>query len=156
VGKSMKWRIKGLHPEIEFGYAAELILTARLKVLIRNIRNYFADESVENLHTVRISLRRLRYTLEIFYTCFNKKIFLAFYTIIEYLQDITGEVRDMDVLIENTLKLSGKKSRRISGFLINVEEKRNQLREQLRFELLKFIHSEELKLFKNHLNKKRK
>jgi len=149
----MKWRIKGIRQETSFFEASKIILSARLKVLLQSIRDYFGGETVEKLHQVRIALRRLRYTLEVFYICIDQEVFTRIYKRIETLQDITGEVRDLDVLKENILSLSEGKIKLSTGLLSKLEEKRSYLNEQLRLELMKFIHSQELKDFKKNLKK---
>jgi len=149
----MKWRIKGIRKDTSFIDASKIILSARLKVLLQSIKDYFGEESVENLHQVRIALRRLRYTLEVFYSCFEEEVFNGLYKRIEFLQDITGQVRDLDVLKENVLSLSGEKIKLSSGLLSKLEEKRLYLKEQLRLELMKFIHCRELKDFRKNLKK---
>jgi CHAD domain-containing protein len=145
----LKLRIKEVNKLTPFIQAGNIILLKRMKVLLRTIRNYFGDESVENLHQIRIALRRLRYILEVFYLCVDKKTFNSFYNKLEYLQDLTGELRDIDVLKENALNLyEGKLS---SEFLNELEFKRHELNETLRLELMKFIHNKEIKEFKNQL-----
>lgn len=146
----MKWRIKGPDEQTAFSEAGKIILTKRLKILIKSIRAYFNNETAEGLHQVRISLRRLRYTLEVFYCCFDRGIFVPFYKNIEHLQDLTGEVRDLDVLRQNTLLITEGKSR-LPAFINKIDSKRLELNETLRLELMKFIHSKETKEFKNQL-----
>ena len=62
--------------------------------------NYFKELSIENLHSVRIALRRVRYSMELFIVCYDKKIFIKFY-INSMLQDLSGNVRDVDISLEN-------------------------------------------------------
>jgi CHAD domain-containing protein len=146
----MRWRIKGPDKQTAFYAAGKVILSKRFKALIKNIRAYFNDESVERLHEIRISLRRLRYTLEVFYCCFDSKIFFPFYKSIEHLQDLTGNVRDLDVFKENTLVIAEGKIK-MSALMNKLDSKRFELSETLRLELMKFIHNKETKDFKNQL-----
>jgi CHAD domain-containing protein len=148
----MKWIVKGPGKQTAFIDAGKMILMKRLKSLIQTIRKYFRDESIENLHRIRIALRRLRYTLEVFYCCLDRKTFMPFYKNIEHLQDITGEVRDLDVLRENTLMISDNKMK-VDDFLEKLDMKRQELSENVRLELMKFIHNKETKEFKNQLKR---
>jgi CHAD domain-containing protein len=151
----MRWRVKGVKAVTPFSPAAGIILRSRLKTLLKLIREYFIEDSAEKLHEIRIALRRLRYTLEIFYCCFDKKIFTPFYEEIEKLQDLSGEIRDLDVLEQNAIISSGAKSKALTLLLKNINEKRSNIKGSLRLELMKFIHSKEIKEFRNQLNKRR-
>lgn len=92
--------IKGLKNEISFKKAAKIITNFKLRNLIFLINRYFEDETVENLHDLRIAIRRLRYSIESFYGCFSEKPFKDFYKSLSLLQDKLGEARDLDVMSE--------------------------------------------------------
>jgi CHAD domain-containing protein len=100
---SPKWKIKGLNPKYSFRKSAQIILTERITNLNRLIKRYLKDITAENLHEVRIALRRLRYNMELFFDLFDRKKFLKFYKVIENLQDATGNVRDIYLLKQNIL-----------------------------------------------------
>ena len=108
--------------------------------------------NAENLHETRIAIRRLRYNMEIFISCFNKAKFIAFYQLVEQLQDMTGTKRDLDVLQENIKNIcSGENNFKFNSILDQVREKDKQLHESLILELMKFTHSKELKEFNKML-----
>lgn len=153
----MKWKIDDIYDDIPLNKAANIILGERLENLLRIIKEFFINESVENLHDIRIALRRLRYNLELFYCCFDKKKFLTFYKNIESLQDLSGLVRDLDVLKENIHSLSAEKKIRNELQIINkVDEKSKDLREKLKLQLMAFFHSKSTKYFKDLLSNKEK
>ena len=103
---------------------------------------------VENLHDVRISLRRVRYNMELFISCFNRKQFLGIYNAVQELQDLSGAVRDLDVFKENiNLLIQNEKVRVNKTILQKVEKKRKRLEEELKLALMKFLHSKKLKNF---------
>jgi CHAD domain-containing protein len=148
MAKSRKWKIKGLENKTPFADAGKIVLMQRQKVLVASIKKFLTDESVENLHDIRITLRRLRYNMEIFFDCFDKKRFLVFYKKISSLQDLTGSKRDLDVLIENIKSVStNNKTGAINSFIKRVEEKKSFLNDNLILELMDFIHCKELKDF---------
>lgn len=150
--KKYKWEIKGLSEDKSLKLSARLALQQRLKILTLSIKKFFDEETVENLHSVRIALRRVRYNMEIFISCFYKDKFIAFYELVEHLQDMTGTKRDLDVLAENIKNISGgEKDSKADSFLKKVEEKNNALKDTLKLELMKFTHSRELKDFKKML-----
>ena len=106
MGKLKKWEIKGIKKKQSVIKAAKIILRARLNHLIDTINNYFEEQSVENLHQIRIALRRVRYNMELFICCFDRKLHLGLYKKIESLQDHSGFVRDLDVFKENIASLT--------------------------------------------------
>lgn len=153
MSKTKKWEIDGVKKRQSFCNASRIILKVRLDHLINTIDNYFKDINVENLHDIRIALRRVRYNMELFIICFDRKIFLRFYKIIENLQDLSGLVRDLDVFKENISSLITEEHVKVNrSVLIKVEEKRKTLENKLELELMKFLHSKSLKDFNKMLN----
>ena len=153
MSKSKKWEIEGVKKRQSFCNASKIILKARLNHLINTIDNYFKDRNVENLHDIRIALRRVRYNMELFIICFDRKIFLRFYKIIENLQDLSGLVRDLDVFKENISSLITEERVKVNrSVLVKVEERRKTLENKLELELMKFLHSKSLKDFNKLLN----
>jgi CHAD domain-containing protein len=143
-----KLKIKGLNKKSSLEDAAKLVLNYRINILSESVKKYFADESEENLHSVRISIRRVRYNMEIFSVCFDKKKFMIFYDLIENLQDLTGSVRDIDVLLQNMNSLiSGEKLKVSKRVLEKFTQKRLHLKEDLTLSLMNYIHGEELQNF---------
>ncbi|MFO7447243.1 MAG: CHAD domain-containing protein [Ignavibacteriaceae bacterium] len=148
MADNKKWRIKDLPADTAFCNAAKIVLEQRLSSLVLSIKAYFEQSSPENLHSVRIALRRMRYTMEIFYDCFAPKKFMAVYKNLEKLQDLTGMVRDLDVLKENVaLFTAGSKIKIPKNFLIKIDAKKEDLTKTLKLELMKFYHSKRVKKF---------
>jgi CHAD domain-containing protein len=146
--KKYKWEVKGLSAGKSFEESAKLVLQQRLQSLTKSVKKFFEEESVDNLHEIRIALRRLRYNMEIFIECFDKDKFITFYELVEHLQDLTGTKRDLDVLAENIKNIcNGGKNSSANAFLKKVEAKTEVLKESLKLELMKFTHSKELKEF---------
>ena len=148
-----KWEIKGLSNELPFGDSAKIILTNRLSNLLNSIDIFFKDDNEENLHDIRIALRRLRYNMELFTICFDRKKFSSFYKIIERLQDQSGLLRDLDVLKVNINSLTTNEKLKVSGKIFKkIEEKRSEIKAALKLELMKFTHSKALKNFSSLLS----
>ncbi len=153
MSKTKKWEIGGIKKRQSICNASKIILKTRLDHLINKIDDYFNERNVENLHDIRIALRRVRYNMELFIICFDRKIFLRFYSIIENLQDFSGLVRDLDVFKENITSLISEEQVKISLLVLTkVEEKRKTLENKLELELMKFLHSKSLKDFNKLLN----
>src|SRR5512146_1458203 len=96
-----KWQIDDLDDRLAYCKAANVVLKNRLSQVQGDIKEYFSSESVEGLHRIRISLRRLRYSMELFISCYDKKQFTTLYEMVTGLQDLSGKVRDFDVMKEN-------------------------------------------------------
>jgi CHAD domain-containing protein len=148
MAKYYKWEIKELSADKSLKVSSKSAMQQRLQSVTLAIKKYFEEETPENLHEIRIALRRLRYNMEIFISCFDKNKFIAFYQIVEHLQDMTGTTRDFDVLAENMRNISkGKINLKTNSFLKNIETKNCRLKELLTLDLMKFTHSKELKDF---------
>ena len=106
MSKSKKWEIGGIKKKQTVIKAAKIILKSRFDHLITTINSYFKNPSVENLHQVRIALRRVRYNMELFIACFDRKLLLKLYNKVESLQNHSGFVRDLDVFKENLNSLT--------------------------------------------------
>jgi CHAD domain-containing protein len=150
-----KWKIKGLNGKFSFRKTAFIILNERLNNLNSLIKSFLKNETADNLHNVRISLRRLRYNMELFYVLFDKKKFLKLYNMIENLQDKTGYVRDIHIIKQNILLFGQEEEITITNRInARIEEKEKLLNDNLKLELSAFLRSGELKNFMKILKKK--
>ena len=148
MSKSRKWKIKGLAENLKLSDSAKIVLKQRIDTLTKAVKKFFEDETIENLHDVRIALRRVRYNMEVFEPCFPKKKFSIFYKVISNLQDRSGSKRDLDVLIENVNTIKSNIDEGAVNLLKNrVEEKKSEINDALKLELFEFLHGKELKDF---------
>lgn len=144
-----KNKIKGLTKKLPLKDAAKLALNERIEILEHSIDKYLKELTVESLHKVRIAVRRVRYNLEIFECCFDKKKFEKFYKKVEAIQDISGSRRDLDVLLQNIKMMESEGSVSSTSHITDaVQVKWNKISEKLTLELNKFIKSKSLKDFK--------
>jgi len=147
-----KWEIEVIDTHKTLCDSAKVFLAQRVGYLLSEIQIFFENETVENLHRIRIALRRVRYNMELFKVCFDKKKFLIFYKRVEFLQDISGNVRDLDVLAQNLLAIKEEKIRITKSVINKIGEKRENLKENFKLELMKFIHSKALSNFQKLLS----
>lgn len=152
--KKFKWEIDGLDNSVSLISAAKKSLSARLTTLLDSIKIYFEKPSEENLHQVRISLRRVRYNLELFYSCFDERIFDKFYKRIVKLQDLTGDVRDIDIMKRNLLQDIDFSYANLEKIINKFELKRNVLLEKMNITLFRFTFSKTLKEFLKQLDQR--
>lgn len=142
-----KWKIEKLRYSKNLLKTANIILQDRLDNLLNFIDKYFETKDIEPLHDVRIALRRVRYNMELFFVCYEKKLFMRLYNKIEKLQDLSGSVRDLDVFLENINSLKKENVLVSEELEIKIKEKRNLLQSEFEDELKKFIKSSTLKSF---------
>lgn len=148
-----KWEIEKLKSTKQFKKSADMILNNRIESLLFYIEKYFKCLSVENLHDVRIALRRVRYSMELFIVCYDKKIFIKFYNKVQLLQDLSGNVRDVDISLANINYLVTDDHLKIENDIISkANEKKILLEEKFKLELLKFTLSKALKDFLKLIN----
>lgn len=142
-----KWKIEKLRYSKHLLKIANIILKNRLDYLLYFIDEYFKTKDIEPLHDVRIALRRVRYNMELFLVCYDKKLFMRLYNKIEKLQDLSGYVRDLDVFLENINSLKNENVPVSDELEVKIREKRNLLQQEFEDELIKFIKSRTLKSF---------
>ena len=147
MAKKIKWQIESLKYSKQLKKSANTILSFRIESLISIVERYFKDQTVENLHDVRIAIRRVRYSMELFLICYNKKDFMRFYNKIQKLQDISGSVRDMDITIENVDSLIGENTILNNDLIQKAKENKVLLEQLFNLELAKFIHGKTFKDF---------
>jgi CHAD domain-containing protein len=148
-----KWEIEKLKVTKQFKKSADLILRNRIESLLSYTDKYFKILSVENLHDVRIALRRVRYSMELFIVCYEKKIFTKFYNKIQLLQDLSGDVRDVDISLENINYLVTDNHIKIANdIILKANEKKILLEEKFKLELMKFTLSKIVKDFLKQLS----
>ncbi len=99
-----KWFVSGIKLNNTFYNEGKRVLRQKLSQVLSNMDKYLKTHDVEDLHQLRISIRRLRYPLEIFINFFPKKLFWNFYNKINQLQDSTGHGRDLDVMLIRLVK----------------------------------------------------
>jgi CHAD domain-containing protein len=146
-----KWLLEGTDENISFVEAAKLTLQNRFDNLLKQIQVYLVQLTDEDLHQVRIAIRRVRYSLEVFASCFDSKDFKRFYDKIEALQDITGRGRDLDIMIIyfNNKYQSNRKPLIMKKIILEKQD----IIQQIKNKLLEFIHSKNLKKFSKLITK---
>ena len=92
-------KITGLNPKQSFSENARTILPQKVEE-VYSWEQFIQDPAQhEELHNMRISIKRLRYTMEFFAINYDKHFTEFIKTIID-LQDILGDIHDSDVVLE--------------------------------------------------------
>lgn len=117
---SKAWPVPSLDPEAPLAVNARLILRVRVAELYHYEPIVHDAQAGELLHDMRISAKRLRYTLELFSDAFGKQGAKQIARVKE-IQEILGELHDADVRIEiiedELTKLAAKQMRELSARL---------------------------------------
>ena len=107
MAKSQK--ITGLKPDHSYQENARIILPQRLEEVYTWERFIRDPERREELHNMRISIKRLRYTMEFFAVNYDQHFTNFIKTVIE-LQDILGDIHDSDVVLDILAKYQEKQA----------------------------------------------
>ena len=92
-------KIIGLNPNQSYRENAWIVLPQKAEE-VYSWEQFIRDpERREELHNMRISIKRFRYTMEFFAVNYDKHFTDFLETIIE-LQDILGDIHDSDVVLE--------------------------------------------------------
>ena len=95
------WKVKGIYPQLSYRWNAQVILAVKIQEVYswsESIRN---PKKVKALHNLRISIKRLRYSME--FSAINYgEAFQDFLKVLAELQEQLGDIHDCDV-VETTL-----------------------------------------------------
>jgi CHAD domain-containing protein len=144
----MSTKFKGLTRTTSFEKSAFIILEYHFNVIRKKIKVYFKSPDIENLHVLRIAVRRLRYSMENFELVYRKKDFNKMIDHLKYLQDLIGEGRDLDVFEEKIKHLAEENELNIPEYLFKIiEEKKDSTAHNIKLDLMKLLNDKNLKLF---------
>ena len=143
-----KLNIKGIKKDLYFSDAGHIILSEKLKEVFRLINIFFKDDKPENLHELRIAIRRFRYVMEIFYNCYSYKLFKNVYQQAKSMQDLIGEGRDLDVLEIKIRNISKEYKTEIpKNFYAKIAAEKIGIRQIIKLELIKFMEDKNVNKF---------
>lgn len=93
-----KFHIEGLKGKARFADTLRPVLSHYLARTQSRIITYLEAPESENLHDLRIALRRFRYILELYCATIRPKQFRKVYELAVQLQNMLGKRRDIDVM----------------------------------------------------------
>ncbi len=98
------WKIPYLNADQPLNICLRKILRIRFEEMISYEAGTLEGEDIEELHSMRVSSRRVQAVLKVFRRAFDTKKFRREYKQIRKLIRALGEVRDHDVFIEKLEK----------------------------------------------------
>lgn len=139
------WDVPGLGPDVPLSRCARLIVDTRFREMISYREGTLLGEDIEQLHSMRVSSRRLRSAMRNFRRCFEPEGFRYHTERIREIADTLGAVRDLDVRIawlETRLAEARREDR--AGVRLLIEEagvERERARKPM-VDLLERLHAE--------------
>ena len=91
------WKPKGIYPQLSYRWNAQVILAVKIQEVYswsEVIRN---PDKIKELHNLRISVKRLRYSMEFFAVNYDGQ-FQDFLKVLADLQEQLGDIHDCDVV----------------------------------------------------------
>jgi CHAD domain-containing protein len=95
-----EWEIEGLSPDDTFRDAASKIILTKSAEMWHYAPGTIVGEDIEELHSMRVSSRRLRAAVDVCAPCFPRKAYGRLQKTVNGLTDALGAVRDADVMLD--------------------------------------------------------
>ena len=107
------WKVEGIKPKKSYRWNAAVILPVKVEEVYAWAEYIHHPDNIRELHNMRISIKRLRYSMEFFAINYGKA-FDDFLQVWVDLQELVGEIHDCDI-IQDVL----------TGYLQNLREDAN-------------------------------
>ncbi|MBA4406324.1 hypothetical protein C0389_03525 [bacterium] len=148
MSPSKNFLINGVGRKTKFQSAAKIILDQKLERVLKEIEKFTKNDSIKNLHSLRIAFRKFRYLLETFSGCFGQKLFNHVNRRVQKNQDLLGESRDLDVF-ELKLKNYQKELDLVvpESIFSRIDEEKILQRQVIKTELSKFTSDKDVNSF---------
>lgn len=91
------WKAKGIHPQLSYRWNAQVILAVKIQEVYSWAESIQNPDNIKELHNLRISVKRLRYSMEFFAINYGEE-FQDFLKVLADLQEQLGDIHDCDVV----------------------------------------------------------
>ena len=91
------WKVKGIDSQRSYRWNAQVILAVKVEEVYSWAESIRNPSNVKELHNLRISVKRLRYSMESFTINYGEK-FKDLLKVLEDLQEQLGDIHDCDVI----------------------------------------------------------
>jgi CHAD domain-containing protein len=122
-----EWTVTGLKPDLPFRAAARLIIKTKSDEMWSYAPGTIAGEDIEELHSMRVSSRRLRAAVDVCAPSYPRKEYARYQRSVSRLTDDLGGVRDADVMLDF---LKGERKRATEAELPGIDDLIGQVRQQ--------------------------
>jgi CHAD domain-containing protein len=135
-----EWEIEGLTPDEPFREAAGKILRTKSAEMWHYAPGTIAGEDIEELHSMRVSSRRLRAAVDMCAPCYPKADYARFQRVVNDLTAELGAVRDADVMLDFLQSERKRVTPAERAGLDDLIERVRQQREALRPHMIAYLH----------------
>lgn len=143
----------GLEPSDTLAEAGRKVLSFYFGQMLTHEPGTCLGSDTESVHDMRVATRRMRAALQVFDSGFSKKAIKPLRSGLRTTGRVLGEVRDLDVLLENLHQYRQSLPEREQSGLQPLLELWLAEREEAREELLTYLHSKKYRRFKQDLLK---
>ncbi len=91
------WKVNGIQPQSSYRWNAQVILAVKIQEVYSWGEFIHDPDKIKELHNLRISIKRLRYSMEFFAINYGEE-FKDFLKILADLQEQLGDIHDCDVV----------------------------------------------------------
>lgn len=141
-----KFRVPKLKYDRPFADSQKPVMAHYLDRVLRYADRYQKNESTENLHNLRIALRRFRYVLELYSVTIKPRRFAEVYELAVNLQNILGDRRDVDVMHARLLSIYSIAQSELPVLITaDLEQSKALLNTQIEKNLTEFIRHKQIK-----------
>lgn len=141
-----KFHIAGLGGKTRFAGTLKPVMAHHIARTQARIASYLQNPESENLHNLRIALRRFRYILELYCDTIKPKPFKKVYELAVHLQNVLGERRDIDVMHEKLLTICRNANTEIPAYISEqLAASRQRLESEIVNSLNEFLRHKQIK-----------
>lgn len=127
-----EWDIKGLSPDEPFRRAAAKIIKTKSDEMWSYAAGTIRGEDIEELHSMRVSSRRLRAAVDVCAPCYPRRPYRQVQQVVTELTGELGAVRDCDVMLDfltaERERVTDAERAGLDDLIAQVRERRERLR----------------------------
>jgi len=142
----------GVNPDDTLAQAGRKVWLYHFALMLRHEEGTLLGENIEELHDMRVATRRMRTAFDIFGPAFDPRIMKRYLKGLRTTGRVLGEVRDMDVLLENAMSYQGKMKEIKRPGLEPLLSEWKQTIDKKRSKLTKHLQSEAYHNFRYNFN----
>lgn len=139
-------------PDDTLAQAGRKVWLYHFALMLSHEEGTLVGENIEELHDMRVATRRMRTAFDIFGPAFEPKIMKRYLKGLRTTGRMLGEVRDMDVLLENAITYQGNMKESKRPGLKPLLSEWKQIIDKKRVKMTKHLQSEAYHSFKYNFN----
>jgi len=142
----------GVSPDDTLAKAGKKVWLYHFALMLSHEEGTLLGENVEELHDMRVASRRMRSAYDIFGPAFDPKIMKRHLKGLRSIGRVLGQVRDMDVILENAITYQMKMKENVQSGLEPILFEWKQTIDTQRLKMIKHMQSQTYHNFKYNFN----